>query len=151
MTRELVLGTRPEYRAAIAATVPLTPTAPTPPSMRRELRYSGTLDNVIVEVWSPGGPTIEKAGERMVITVGASVESRSIRISATDPERKSSPAMFPSKSPRKATHCRGPGTSGDQSSCFRMLVVQCIFFGITTPVNHYGQAISRNEPLLGLS
>jgi membrane-associated protease RseP (regulator of RpoE activity) len=73
MTRELVLGTRPEYRAAIAATVPRAPTTPAPPSMRRELRYSGTLDNVIVEVWSPGGPSIEKTGDTMVITVGASV------------------------------------------------------------------------------
>jgi hypothetical protein len=51
--------------------------------MRRELRYSGTLDNVTVEVWSPGGPSIEKTGDTMVITVGASVVR--IRI---DPNRR---------------------------------------------------------------
>ena len=68
--RELTLGTRPEVRAAIAATTPRTPA---PPSMRRELRYTGQLDNVSVEVWSAGGPTVEKIGDTMVITVGASV------------------------------------------------------------------------------
>jgi hypothetical protein len=41
--------------------------------MRRELRYSGQLENVTVEVWSPGGPTVEKIGDTMVITTGASV------------------------------------------------------------------------------
>ena len=68
--RELTLGTRPEVRAAIAAT---TPRAAAPPSMRRELRYTGQIDNVSVEVWSAGGPTVEKIGDTMVITVGASV------------------------------------------------------------------------------
>ena len=68
--REVTLGTRPEVRAAIAAT---TPRAPAPPSMRRELRYTGQIDNVSVEVWSAGGPTVEKIGDTMVITVGASV------------------------------------------------------------------------------
>ena len=70
LTRQLTLGTRPEVRAAIAATAPHTPA---PPSMRRELRYTGQLDNVSVEVWSAGGPTVEKIGDTMVITVGASV------------------------------------------------------------------------------
>ena len=68
--REVTLGTRPEVRAAMAATTPRTPA---PPSMRRELRYTGQIDNVSVEVWSAGGPTVEKIGDTMVITVGASV------------------------------------------------------------------------------
>jgi hypothetical protein len=70
LTRVITLGTRPEYRAAIAASVPRTPA---PPSMRRELRYNGQIDNVSVEVWSAGGPTVEKIGDTMVITVGGSV------------------------------------------------------------------------------
>ena len=68
--RELTLATRPELRAAIAAAAPR---APAPPSMRRELRYTGQLDNVSVEVWSAGGPTVERNGDTIVITVGASV------------------------------------------------------------------------------
>lgn len=71
--RDLVVGTRPEVRAAIAAGRPATPSTPAPPSMRRQLRYSGKLDNVSVEVWSAGGPTVDKFGDTMVITVGASV------------------------------------------------------------------------------
>ncbi len=70
LMRDLTLGTRPEVRAAIAAR---TPRAPTPPSMRRELRYSGKLDDVTVEVFSPGGPTVERIGDTMIITVGSSV------------------------------------------------------------------------------
>jgi hypothetical protein len=70
MTRELTLATRPEVRAAIAAAAPRTPP---PPSMRRELRYTGQMDNVSVEVWSAGGPTVERVGDTMIITVGASV------------------------------------------------------------------------------
>jgi hypothetical protein len=31
------------------------------------------MDNVTVEVWSPGGPTVDKVGDTMVITVGTSV------------------------------------------------------------------------------
>jgi hypothetical protein len=41
--------------------------------MRRQLRYTGQMDNVSVEVWSPGGPTIDRIGDTMVITVGSSV------------------------------------------------------------------------------
>ena len=73
LTRELTLVARPEVRAAIAATTAIAPRAATPPSMRRELRYSGQLDNVSVEVWSAGGPTVEKIGDTMVITTGSSV------------------------------------------------------------------------------
>jgi predicted metalloprotease with PDZ domain len=70
LTRELTLASRPEVRAAIAATVARTPA---PPSLRRELRYTGSIDNVSVEVWSAGGPTVEKIGDTMVITTGTSV------------------------------------------------------------------------------
>jgi membrane-associated protease RseP (regulator of RpoE activity) len=73
LTRELTLATRPEIRAAIAATTPRPPRAPIAPSMRRELRYTGQIDNVSVEVWSAGGPTVEKIGDTMVITTGSSV------------------------------------------------------------------------------
>lgn len=76
LTKELTLATRPEVRAAIAATVPVPPVAavaPMPPSMRRELRYFGKLNNVTVEVFSPGGPTVERVGDTMIITVGSSV------------------------------------------------------------------------------
>lgn len=70
LVRELTLGERPEVRAAIAAT---RPRAATPPSMRRELRYSGRLEDVTVEVFSAGGPTVERNGDTMIITVGTSV------------------------------------------------------------------------------
>ena len=76
MTRNLTLATRPEVRAAIAASsprVPATPRAVVAPSMRRELRYTGQLENVSVEVWSAGGPSVERIGDVMVITVGSSV------------------------------------------------------------------------------
>ena len=73
LTRELTLMTRPEVRAARAAIAVTTPRAAAPPSMRRELRYTGQLDNVSVEVWSAGGPTVEKIGDTMVITTGSSV------------------------------------------------------------------------------
>lgn len=70
LTRELTLSSRPEVRAAIAAAGPRTAIRP---SLRRELRYTGELDNVSVEVWSTGGPTVEKIGDTMVITTGSSV------------------------------------------------------------------------------
>lgn len=70
LTRELTLSSRPEVRAAIAATAPRTAIRP---SLRRELRYTGQLENVSVEVWSAGGPTVEKVGDTMVITTGSSV------------------------------------------------------------------------------
>ena len=72
-TRELTLGTRPETRAAIAAYTPRAPQAVRPPRINRELRYTGNLDNVSVEVWSAGGPTVEKAGDTMTITVGSTI------------------------------------------------------------------------------
>ena len=70
LTRELTLNSRPEVRAAIAAAGSRTAIRP---SLRRELRYTGELDNVSVEVWSTGGPTVEKIGDTMVITTGSSV------------------------------------------------------------------------------
>lgn len=69
LTRQLTLATRPEVRAAIAAAAP----TPRAAAARRELRYAGQLDNVSVEVWSAGGPTVERSGDTMVITVGTSV------------------------------------------------------------------------------
>jgi len=86
MTRDLTLATRPEVRAAIAARAPRTPAMPrgvVAPSVRRELRYTGQLENVSVEVWSAGGPSVERIGDVMVITVGSSV----IRLKV-DPNRK---------------------------------------------------------------
>jgi len=73
LTRELTLATRPEVRAARAAIAAIPPRMPNLPSMRRELRYTGQLENVSVEVWSPGGPTVEKIGDTMIITTGSSV------------------------------------------------------------------------------
>lgn len=73
ITRELTLVARPEVRAAIAATPATAARAPVPPSTRRELRYTGKLDDVSVEVWSAGGPTVERVGDTMIITVGSSV------------------------------------------------------------------------------
>jgi membrane-associated protease RseP (regulator of RpoE activity) len=64
---------RPEVVAAIAASVPRAPRAPLAPSTRRELRYTGKMDNVSVQVWSAGGPTVERVGDEMVITVAGSV------------------------------------------------------------------------------
>ncbi len=69
LTREMMLATRPEMRAAIAA-ISLTPRAS---AARRELRYTGQLSDVSVEVWSAGGPTVERVGDTMLITVGGSV------------------------------------------------------------------------------
>ena len=76
LNRDVIVGTRPEARAVIAAPTPRAPRAPLapePPSLRRRLRYAGQIDNVSVEVWSPGGPTVDKVGDTMVITVGSSV------------------------------------------------------------------------------
>jgi hypothetical protein len=69
LTRELTLATRPELRAAIAASGP----TPRPSALRRELRYTGQLDNVSVEVWSAAGPTVDRNGDTITITVGTSV------------------------------------------------------------------------------
>ena len=81
ITRALTLGTRPEARAVIAATpraptaraAPTAPAAPVAPRFRRELRYTGRLEDVSVEVWSPAGTTVERVGDTMVITVGTSI------------------------------------------------------------------------------
>ena len=69
LTRELTLATRPELRAAIAASA----STPRPSGLKRELRYTGQLDNVSVEVWSAAGPTIDRTGDTITITVGTSV------------------------------------------------------------------------------
>ena len=69
LTRELTLATRPEMRAAIAGMS----AAPRASTARRELRYTGQLNDVSVEVWSAGGPTVERVGDTMTITVGTSV------------------------------------------------------------------------------
>jgi membrane-associated protease RseP (regulator of RpoE activity) len=73
LVRELTLAERPEVRAAIAATRATTSRAPLSPSVRRELRYTGKLEDVTVEVFSAGGPTVERNGDTMIITVGTSV------------------------------------------------------------------------------
>ena len=89
LTRELTLGTRPEVRAAAAviaarpprpARSPATPVAPAVP--RRELRYTGKLEGVSVEVWSSAGSSVERVGDTMVITVGGTV----VRLKA-DPKK----------------------------------------------------------------
>ena len=70
LTREMTLVRRPEVRAAIAAGAPST----RPPRVeRRPLRYTGKFDDVSVEVWSSGGPTVERIGDTMVISVGGTV------------------------------------------------------------------------------
>lgn len=71
ITRELTLTRRPEARAAEAAAG--TTPRPSTPAARRELRYTGRLEDVTVEVWSTGGPTVERAGDTMVISVGGTV------------------------------------------------------------------------------
>ncbi len=72
LTRELTLGRRPEARAAaavVAATPPRTPR----PGVQRELRYTGKIDDVSVEVWSAAGSSVTRVGDTMVITVGGTV------------------------------------------------------------------------------
>ena len=73
LEKSLTVSTRPEVRAAQAARSTGVIARTIAPSARRQLRYSGTMDNVTVEVWSPGGPTVDKVGDTMVITVGTSV------------------------------------------------------------------------------
>jgi hypothetical protein len=71
LIRSLTLGTRPEARAAaaVAASRPTTP----PPRAARELRYTGKIDDVSVEVWSTAGSSVTRVGDTMVITVGGTV------------------------------------------------------------------------------
>ena len=74
ITRELTLGRRPEARAsAMAGVRPAKPVTPATPAARRELRYTGKLDEVSVEVWSAGAPTVERVGDTMVISVGGTI------------------------------------------------------------------------------
>lgn len=81
LNRELTLGRRPEARAAAvaagraagaaagAAARGVVAVAPS----RTELRYTGKIDDVSVEVWSTAGSTVEKIGDTMVITVGGTI------------------------------------------------------------------------------
>jgi hypothetical protein len=71
LIRSLTLGERPEARAvaAVAAARPTT----SPPRAARELRYTGKIDDVSVEVWSTAGSSVTRVGDTMVITVGATV------------------------------------------------------------------------------
>jgi hypothetical protein len=74
LTRELTLATRPELRAAaVVAGFGSTPRPAAGVNLRRELRYTGQLDNVSVEVWSAAGPTVDRNGDTITITVGTSV------------------------------------------------------------------------------
>jgi hypothetical protein len=73
ITREMTLLARPEARAVAAARPARAATPPTPPIARRPLRYTGKFEGVSVEVWSAGGPTVERIGDTMVISVGGTV------------------------------------------------------------------------------
>ena len=68
LTRDLTLVRRPEVRTVSGAYG-----GSRAPAASRELRYTGQLDNVKVQVWSAGGPTVERVGDTMIITVGTSV------------------------------------------------------------------------------
>jgi hypothetical protein len=81
LTRELTLGRRPEVRAA-AMVAGARPTTAPRPGARRELRYTGKIEDVAVEVWSSAPSTVERVGDIMVITVGGTV----IRLKA-DPKK----------------------------------------------------------------
>ena len=72
LTNELTLGRRPEARAA-SAVVAATPPSPRRPGVQRELRYTGKIDDVSVEVWSAAGSSVTRVGDTMVITVGGTV------------------------------------------------------------------------------
>ncbi len=89
LTRSLTLGRRPEVRAAavVAGARGVAPTAPAARAAiaagrRSELRYTGKIEDVSVEVWSTAGSTVERVGDTMVITVGGTV----IRLKA-DPKK----------------------------------------------------------------
>lgn len=72
LTRELTLGRRPEARAAAAVVAAQSPAPPVAAAMR-ELRYTGKIDDVSVEVWSTAGSSVTRVGDTMVITVGGTV------------------------------------------------------------------------------
>jgi membrane-associated protease RseP (regulator of RpoE activity) len=76
LNRDLTLGRRPEARAAVAAVRAAGPAARAAAAVapsRAELRYTGKIDDVSVEVWSRAGSTVEKVGDTMVITVGGTI------------------------------------------------------------------------------
>jgi len=62
ITRDLTLGERPGFG-----------------SRRNTLRYTGRVSNVDVEVWSPQAATVQRDGDTITISVGAST----IRVKAT--------------------------------------------------------------------
>lgn len=62
ITRDLTLGERPGFG-----------------SRRNTLRYTGRVSNVDVEVWSPQAATVQREGDTITISVGAST----IRVKAT--------------------------------------------------------------------
>jgi hypothetical protein len=72
LTREMTLVSRPEARA-VAAARPARAATPPIPVARRPLRYTGKFEGMSVEVWSSGGPTVERIGDTMVISVGGTV------------------------------------------------------------------------------
>ncbi len=89
LRRSLTLGRRPEARAAavVASAGRAAPSAPAARAAiaagrRSELRYTGKIEDVSVEVWSTAGSTVERVGDTMVITVGGTV----IRLKA-DPKK----------------------------------------------------------------
>ncbi len=88
LTRELTLGRRPEAPGApVVAASRVRPTARAARAAiaagrRSELRYTGKIEDVSVEVWSTAGSTVERIGDTMVITVGGTV----IRLKA-DPKK----------------------------------------------------------------
>ena len=78
LNRDLTLGSRPETRATVAAAAAraaggASRAAVAVAPSRTELRYTGKIDDVSVEVWSAAGSTVEKVGDTMVITVGGTV------------------------------------------------------------------------------
>ncbi len=79
LTREMVLTSRPEVQAAIAARSPRAAAART-----RPLRYTGRLDDVSIEVWSAAGANVERLGDTITISVGGSTVRLKV---APQPER----------------------------------------------------------------
>ncbi len=89
LTSTLTLGRRPEARTAAVvaparggAQAASAARAAIAATQRSELRYTGKIEDVSVEVWSTAGSTVERVGDTMVITVGGTV----IRLKA-DPKK----------------------------------------------------------------